>query len=258
MTFAGVDVGAESVKVVVLRDSEILFSKTTVTEEEGEVASQQAMEEALKELNLSCNDLSYVVSTGVGRSTVGFANMQRSEQLCHARGGLWLFPSARTVLDAGAGGSRAMRLNEEGRAVDFATNSKCAAGTGAFLEAVTRLMEMPVEKMAELAASTKNKVRVSSYCAVFAESEVISHIHRGAPVASIAAGIHEAVVDRLIEILNRVGVRQDVVFSGGVAKNKGIVRALEQRLGFGVKLPEEPLVIGALGAALIAKESFSG
>ena len=161
MIFAGVDVGAQSVKVVILDDSQILFAKTTVTEEEGGVASNQAMEEALKHLNMSFKDLSYVVSTGVGRSTVGFANKQRSEQLCHARGGVWLFPSARTVLDAGAGGGRAMRLNEEGRVVDFATNTKCAAGTGAFLEAITRLLEIHLLRVVYEVVMAKFVVRTT-------------------------------------------------------------------------------------------------
>ena len=258
MTFVGVDVGAQSIKLVILRDGDILYSRVLFTEEEGAIASQRVMEQALERLNLSFDDLSHAVATGVGRGTVPFADMQRSEQLCHARGAYWLLPSARTVLDIGAEGSRAMKLNDQGRVVDFAINSKCAAGTGAFLEAMTKIMEMPVEEMGMLAARAKRKAKISSYCAVFAESEVISSIHRGVSKERIVAGIHESVVDRLIEILGKVGIREDVVVTGGVAKNIGIIKGLEGRVGLEMKVPSDPQLVGALGAALIAQDVISG
>jgi len=254
MTFAGVDVGARSVKLVILRDGEILFAKAVATEEEGAVASQQLIEEVLWETNLSSDELWHIVSTGEGRATVSFANTRRSEQLCHARGARWLFPSARTVLDVGYEGSRAMKLNEEGRVIDFALNSRCAAGSGAFLEAMTHIVEMPLEEMGMMAATAKRRAKISSYCAVFAESEVISNIHRGVSKERIVAGIHESVVDRLVEVLRRVGIVEDVVITGGVAKNIGVIKALERNLGLEVKAPADPQVVGALGAALIAQD----
>lgn len=254
MTFAGVDVGARSVKLVLLRDGEVLFAKVVATEEEGAVASQRLIEEALRQTNLSLAQLSHIVSTGEGRATVSSANTQRSEQLCHARGAYWLFPSARTVLDVGYEGSRAMKLNEEGRVVDFALNSKCASGSGAFLEAMTRIVEMSLEEMGIMAATAKSRAKISSYCAVFAESEVISNIHRGVSTERIVAGIHESVVDRLVEVLRRVGIERDVVVTGGVAKNIGVIKALERNLDLELKTPEEPQIVGALGAALIAQD----
>ncbi len=253
MTFAGVDVGTQSVKLVILRDSNILFSSITVTEEEGVIASQHALEEGLRTLNLSLAELSYIVSTGVGRASVPFANRQRSQEICHATGGYFLMPSARTVLDIGAGGGRAMRLSEDGKLENFAQNSKCAAGTGAFLEAMTNILEMPLEEMAQRAAKAKRRAKISSYCAVFAESEVISNIHKGKRKGPIAAGIHWAVADRLVELLNKVGIKEDVVLTGGVAKNIGVVKALEEKLGLKMKVVQEPQIVGALGAALIAQ-----
>jgi predicted CoA-substrate-specific enzyme activase len=254
MTFAGVDVGAETIKLVILNEGEILFSKVLATEEEGAVASQQLMEEALKETNLSLDELSYVISTGSGRATVPFANKKRSEQLCHARGAHWLIPSAQTILDVGAEGSRAMKLNDEGKVIDFAINSKCASGTGTLLRSMTKIVEMPIEEMGIMAANAKSAAKVSSFCAVFAESEVISSIHTGVPEESIVAGIHESVVSRLLEVLRRVGLVEDVVVTGGVANNIGIIKRLEPKIGLEIKVPQNPQTMGALGAALMAQE----
>lgn len=189
----------------------------------------------------------------MGSSTVRFSNKLRSEELCHAQGAHWLFDSARTVLDIGAGGMRAMKLNAEGKVTDFAVNSKCAAGTGAFLEAMTKIVHIPIEEMGTIAVGAKKKAKVSSYCAVFAESEVISNIHRGMPKENIVAGIHEAVVDRVVELLHRVGIHEDVVVTGGVAKNVGVIDGLQNRIGLKMKVPRDPQIVGALGAALMAQ-----
>jgi predicted CoA-substrate-specific enzyme activase len=255
MVFAGVDVGGQSVKIVILEDGKVTYARVVATEEGGGSASERIMVEALNKLDLSREELSYVISTGLGSSTVTFANKQRAEQLCHAFGAYWLFDSARTVLDIGAGGMRAMRLNADGKVVDFAVNSKCAAGTGAFLEAMTKIIHMPIEEMGAMAAGAKKKARVSSYCAVFAESEVISNIHKGVPKENIVAGIHEAVVDKSVELLNRVGINEDVVIIGGVAKNIGVIKGLESRIGLNVKVPRDPQIVGALGAALTAQRT---
>lgn len=256
MIFAGVDVGAQSVKIVILGDGKVTYARVVATEEEGGTASERLMVEALNNLDLSREELSFVISTGIGSNTVTFANKQRSEQLCHAYGAYWLFDSARTVLDIGGGGMRAMKLNADGKVVDFAVNSKCAAGTGAFLEAMIKIIQMPIEEMGAMAAGAKRKAKISSYCAVFAESEVISNIHKGVPKEDIVGGIHEAVVDRSVEVLNRVGISQDVVITGGVAKNIGVIKGLESRIGMKVKVPPDPQIVGALGAALIAQRTL--
>jgi predicted CoA-substrate-specific enzyme activase len=255
MVFAGIDVGAQSVKIVILKNGKIAHARVVVTEEEGGVASERLIFEALDNLGLSREEVSYVIATGVGSSTVRFSNKRRSEELCHAQGAHWLFDSARTVLDIGAGGMRAMKLNAEGKVTDFAVNSKCAAGTGAFLEAMTKIVHMPIEEMGTMAVGAKKKAKVSSYCAVFAESEVISNIHRGMPKENIVAGIHEAVVDKSVELLNRVGINEDVVITGGVAKNIGVIKGLESRIGLNVKVPRDPQIVGALGAALTAQRT---
>jgi len=254
MLFAGIDVGAQSVKVAVLSDNKLVFSSTTVTDEEGGVAARQALEKALVALGLPHKSLAVVVSTGIGKDGVAFATGKRTEEICHSRGAHWLFPSARTVLDVGASGYRAMRIDGGGKLIDFAVNSKCAAGTGSFLDAVTRVLDTPLEEIGIMAVSARKRASVSSYCAVFAESEIISNIHRGASKESILAGVCYSVAERLVEVLHRVKVAKDVVITGGVARNIGVVRALEEIIGLEAKVPQEPQIVGALGAALIAKE----
>lgn len=254
MLFAGIDVGAQSVKVAVLTDNKLVFSSTAVTDEEGGVAARQALDKALAALGLPLNSLTAVVSTGIGKDVVAFATGKRTEEICHSRGAHWLFPSARTVLDVGAGGYRAMRIDSRGKLIDFAVNSKCAAGTGSFLDAVTRVLDTRLEDIGTMAVSAEKRASVSSYCAVFAESEIISNIHRGVAKESILAGVCYSVAERLVEVLHRVKLAKDVVITGGVAQNIGVVRALEDIIGLEAKVPQEAQIVGALGAALIAKE----
>ena len=254
MIVAGLDVGAESVKLVLLKDEDILFSKAVTTEEEGEIVSRRLIDEGLKNADLSQKALSCILSTGTGRATVSFADLFRSQQLCHARGTHWRMPSVRTVLDIGAEGSRAMRLNEKGKVTDFSVNSKCASGTGVFLRAMTKIVDLPLEAMGRVAATADAAVKISSFCAVFAESEVISRIHMGASKESIVAGIHESVVSRLVEVLNRVGIEKDLAVTGGVAKNIGVIKRLEARTNLQIMVPEAPQVTGAIGAALMARD----
>jgi predicted CoA-substrate-specific enzyme activase len=277
MTTAGIDVGTQSIKVVVLSNSHILSTKTDhncsdkacsvasnihiiatktlVTEEGGEIASRTALEDILAETGLSWSDLKYIVATGVGRSTVDFAQKTRTEQLCHGRGGFYSFPTARTVLDIGAEGTRAMKLDEKGRVKNFVCNSKCAAGTGAFLEIMATLLEVSLDEVGELACRAQRIERVSSYCTVFAESEVISHIHKGKSKETILAGIIESVAERSFELVQKIGIEQDIVLSGGAVKNSGLRKALERMVGEQLLSLPDPQITGALGAALIAQDN---
>lgn len=225
-------------------------------EEEGVLAGEALLEDALKDSGLQYRDLDSIVATGLGKSLIASAGKRKSDQICHPRGAYELFPSVRTVLDIGAEGSRAMRLDGSGKIEDFAVNSKCASGTGAFLEAMGKIMNLPMEEMGQLALAANGKAKISSYCAVFAESEVISNIHRGVPKEQIISGIHESVVDRLVELLNKVRMEENLVASGGGARNAGLIRALEKRTNLKVRVPERPEMMGALGAALIARDLF--
>ncbi|MBE0414929.1 MAG: 2-hydroxyglutaryl-CoA dehydratase [Dehalococcoidia bacterium] len=256
MAVAGIDVGSVSISVVILQDNEILYHSVIQSGEGGTAASERAMAEALKRVALSVEDITFTIATGCGRRSVSLAQKGSAEVVCQARGALWLFPSARTVINLGAESSRAIRLNEQGRVQSFVTNDKCAAGSGLFLESMSNLLGVPLAKMGELALRAERQEEVSSRCAVFAESEVISHIHRGVPKEHILAGLHKAVVDRILEIASRVGIEKDVVITGGVAKNTAIIKELGERMGLPMMLPKEPQIVGALGAALIARDNI--
>jgi predicted CoA-substrate-specific enzyme activase len=254
MLVAGVDVGAKNVSVIILQDSNVLSSCILNLGGEGATISRRAVEVAIKKTNFNFNDLQVVVSTGCGRNSVSFANHQSAEVVCQARGSFWLFPSAKTVINLGAESSRAIRVSKSGRVEAFAKNDRCAAGSGLFLETMSRVLEVPIELMGELSLKAKGCEEVSGICAVFAESEVISHIHRGVPKDHILAGLHKAVADRALEILGKVRIQNDVVVTGGVAKNVAVIKELESRTRLRMIVPPEPQLVGALGAALSAQD----
>lgn len=255
MALAGIDVGSVNTSVVILDKGHIL---THLTVGPGETGSEPrpAVELALAAAGLDWGEIAGVVATGRGRRGVDFAQRQSSEVLCQARGVLWLFPPARTVINLGAESSRAISLNDDGMVQSFVTNDKCAAGSGLFLESMAYLTGVPVTEMGQLALGAETAEDVSSRCAVFAESEVISHIHRGVAKERILAGLHRAVADRILDLVSQVTIRQEVVVTGGVAKNPAIIKELEAKLGLTVRIPPEPQIVGALGAALLAGDQL--
>jgi len=255
MAVAGIDVGSVNTAVVILDDGRILSYSIVSSAEEGS-DTRQAMELVLAAAGLSRGAIAAVVVTGCGRSSVDFAQRQSSEVVCQSRGALWLFPSARTVINLGAESSRVISIDAYGKVQSFATNDKCAAGSGLFLESMAYLIGVPVADMGELALAAETAEEVSSRCAVFAESEVISHIHRGVAKERILAGLHQAVADRILDLASRVTIRPEVVVTGGVAKNPAIIKELEAKLGLAVRLPTEAQMVGALGAALLAGDQL--
>ena len=256
MLVCGIDVGSRNVSAVILHDDKILSHCVITSGEEGATISRRVVMEALAKTGLKFTDIQYIVATGCGRNSVPFANRQSTEVVCQAKGAFYLFPTVRTAINLGAESSRSMKLNSEGRVVAFAKNDKCAAGSGLFLETMSQLLATPLELMGELSLSSDGCEEVSSICAVFAESEVISHIHRGIPKQHILAGIHKAVTSKVMELLGTTGVNKDVILTGGVAKNLAIVRELEQKIGLNIIVPLEPQIVGALGSALIAREAL--
>lgn len=254
MLVAGIDVGARNISTVVLWDSDILSHYILTTGAAGATASRTAIEEALRQAGLDFADLQCTVATGCGGNSVPFADFQSTEVVCQARGVFYLSPSVRTVVNLGAESSRAIKVGETGRVEAFSTNNKCAAGSGVFLETMSTVLEIPIESMGELSLKADSYEEVSSICAVFAESEVISHIHRGVPKDRILAGVHRSVTDRILETLGTVGIKSDVMATGGVAKNLAIIKELENKIGLGIIVITEPQVVGALGAALSARD----
>jgi len=258
MLFGGIDVGAQSVKAVVFDGKEIIGWKLNITEEAADTAARIVFQELLDDLGLKREALSRVFSTGWGASAVTFADGRSSEQVCAARGGRWLFPGARTVVDVGAEGCRVMKLTAAGAMEDFANNSKCASGTGSFIELGAVYLKVPIEEMGALSLAADGVAEVSSICAVFAESVIISNIHRGESRQRIAAGIHRSVAIRINELIGRMGVVPEIVLLGGTALNAGLVKILEEMVGIPLRLPENPRIVGALGAAIQASLKKKG
>jgi len=259
MIVGGCDVGSATGKAVIMKDSTIASYTIIPSTTKPEVTARVAMDEAIKRAGLSSLEgLQYIVGTGYGRLKVPFANENISEITCHARGAYWLLPTVRTVLDIGGQDCKAISLDDKGKVTDFVLNDKCAAGTGRFFEAMARVLDCGLEGLSSLSLQSKSPATITSQCSVFAESEVVTLVNEGVNLIDITAGLHNAVASRLNSMLRRIGIVEDVALSGGCAKNEGLVKALEEKLGVSVKrLPEDPQIVGAIGAALIAKERLS-
>jgi predicted CoA-substrate-specific enzyme activase len=269
MYFLGVDIGSLTVKVVLLGgDGKILASGVNRAGYRGQEAAGALVGTILADQGIPSTEIAYTVATGYGRVTfVGtgatcapltpvMASEEISEISCQARGVYHLFPGARTIIDIGGQDSKAIRLAASGRVVDFAMNDKCAAGTGRFLEIMAQALEVDIQDLGDLSLRGTNKVNISSTCTVFAESETISHLARGADRADIAAGLHEAIASRVLGMASRVGLEPQVVLTGGVAMNRGVAKALEAKCGQAIVIPPHPQITGALGAALLAWERW--
>lgn len=256
MIVGGCDIGSATGKSVILKDGKIVAWSITPSTIRPEETARQSMDEALARAGLaSIDDLEYLVGTGYGRLKVGFAKENISEITCHARGAHWLCPSTRTVVDIGGQDSKVISVSDKGKVVEFAMNDKCAAGTGRFFEAMARTLHITLADLSTIGLDSTKPVHLASQCSVFAESEVITMINEGADLHDIVAGINNSVAGRLASMVGRVGLIKDVVLTGGCAKNDGLARSLEQRLKVQInRLPVDPQIVGAIGAALIASE----
>jgi len=250
--FAGVDIGSTMTKVVIM-NQRVLAEVIGPTGPEHRKLANRVMEEALTRASLSFDDITYVVATGYGRINVPFADKQITEISCHARGVSHLLPGVRTVIDIGGQDSKAIKL-KDGRAVDFVMNDKCAAGTGRFLEVTAEGLGVKLEDMGRLSLEAKNRAEIGSTCTVFAAQEVVSKLSEGVPLPDIIAGLHEAIASRIYGMARRLKIEREVALTGGGAKNIGLVRALEAKFGYPVLVPPEPLLTGAIGAALLGKD----
>jgi len=255
---AGIDIGSSTSKVVILEDNRTLSYSIIPTGAESAGSAQRAMDEALRGTeHLSLKDIGWVIATGYGRVIAPFANETVTEISCHARGANWLFPSVRTVLDMGGQDCKAIRCDDKGKLLNFAMNDKCAAGTGRFLEVMADVMELPLEDIGELSLQAVEEIRINSTCTVFGKSEVTSLIRQGKDKPDILAGLHVAILHRVYTLLRKVGVEPDLAITGGIAKNIGVVKRLAERVGLNIRLPEEPQIVGALGAALFARDKLA-
>ncbi len=253
MYVMGIDSGSTSTNAVIMDgDRKIVASAVVRTGAKSGESAQRILDEVLSEAGLKREDISWIVSTGYGRVSIPFADENVTEISCHGRGAHYFNPAVRTILDIGGQDSKAILLNEKGEVADFVMNDKCAAGTGRFLEMIARSLEVDVDELGSIALQSKEDIEITSMCSVFAESEVISLIANNREKTDIANGICRAVANKSYSLLKRVGLEAEFMMTGGVAKNAGVVRAVEEKLGTKLYICPEPEIVGAAGAALYA------
>ena len=252
----GVDIGSSTSKVVLLGDSEIMGYSIVPTGAESVTSANRALDEVLSSTRLSREQIGYVVATGYGRVIVPYARETVTELTCHARGANWLFPSARTILDMGGQDCKAIRCGPKGQLENFVMNDKCAAGTGRFLELMARVLNLSLDDLGELSLEAAKEIKINSTCAVFAKSEVTTLLREGNDKRDVLAGLHKAISSRVYNLLRGVGLEPDLIITGGIGKNSGVVQMVEKQTGLTALLPEEPQIAGALGAALFAREKL--
>ena len=248
----GIDIGSTASKCVMLADGKDIVAKSLIPVGAGTSGPQRAIDEVLSAAGKKREDMAYVLATGYGRnSLMDFADKQMSELSCHAKGAHFLFPEVHTVIDIGGQDVKVLEI-ENGVMTNFAMNDKCAAGTGRFLDVMARVLEVDVKDLGRLGAMSTKYVGISSTCTVFAESEVISQLAMGTDKCDIINGIHRSVAGRVAGLAHRIGVRDQVVMTGGVAQNQGVVKALQDELGHEIHTSPLTQYNGALGAALFA------
>lgn len=252
MTYTmGIDIGSSACKAVILKDADEIVGTFKVAVGTGTSGPDRAFEGVLNAANLSADQLDYILATGYGRNTFARADAQMSELSCHAKGAYYLFPDVRTVIDIGGQDVKVIQI-DNGAMVNFQMNDKCAAGTGRFLDVMAGILEVDVSDLAGLAEKSTKRIAISSTCTVFAESEVISQLATGEKKEDIVNGIHYAITARVVGLARRVGIRDRVVMTGGVAQNEGVVKALQDQLEHEVFTSPLSQYVGALGAALYA------
>jgi len=253
---AGVDIGAATAKAVILASDKILSFSVMPTGHSVSQSGESVLMNSLEKVMVSFDDLRCIISTGYGRKAVSFAHKALTEIVCHAAGVSSIMPHARTIIDIGGQDSKVIRIDESGHVSNFVMNDKCAAGTGRFLEVIAGVLDVKINEMGPTSLSSKDPCKISSTCTIFAESEVVSLRAEGRSREDLLAGINKAMSRRVAIMGKSVGFKRDVVFSGGVAKNIGIKKAMEEEIGMQILIPEEPQIMGALGAAILAKANL--
>ncbi len=249
----GIDVGSTQTKAVLLDTSRAIVARTLIdTGANIKRAGQRAHEDIFARSGVSPSDVGFVVGTGYGRYKVEAGDAQVTEISCHARGAHMLFPGTRTVIDMGGQDTKAIKVGPEGEVLDFAMNDKCAAGTGRFLAGAADVLGLTLDEIGDIALQGKKPIRLTSVCTVFVESDILSHLAQKQKVEDILAGVHQAIAARTIGLSRRVGLEEEVTFTGGVARNIGMVRALEEKLETTLNTNSDAQYIGAIGAALFA------
>lgn len=251
MYVAGIDIGSTITKAVIKNQAGICSTVIQPTDAEHRRLAHKVIEKGLAQAGIDFDQIEYIVATGYGRINVPFADRQMTEITCHMRGVNWLFPGVRTIIDIGGQDMKGIKV-VNGNLDDFIMNDKCAAGTGRFLEVIAGVLGVRLEDIGEISLRSKNPSNISSLCTVFAEQEALLRLSEGCPIEDILAGIHRANASRIFAMISKLKIQKDVVLTGGGAKNVGICKALEEKIGFPLIVPPEPLITGALGASIIA------
>ncbi|MEN6474880.1 MAG: acyl-CoA dehydratase activase [Syntrophaceae bacterium] len=255
MIVAGCDIGSRTAKAVIMEDSNILAACVMRDKPDPEESAREVMAQALAQAGMRMDQVERCVGTGYGRKQVTFAQAVESEIVCHGRGAQWLEPSIRMVIDIGGQDAKAIKLDEKGKVIRYAYNDKCAAGTGRFLEVMAKPLGVRLEDLGSVSQKSTTPVKVSNQCVIFAETEIVSLINAGKPVPDIVCGLHRAMAHRVAALAKGIVVEGEVGMTGGVAKNEGMFNALEEALGVKIhKIGWDPQMVGAIGAALIARE----
>ena len=255
--FVGVDIGSVFSKAAVVAGSKLVSYHIIPSGGNYKLTAGEVVTGALTKAKLSLEDITSTVATGYGGSSVPFANQLITDVSCQSRGAFHLFPSVRTVIDIGGQFSRVIKLDGRGRATAFLMSEKCAGGSGRFLQIIAHVLQIDLEEIGPLSLKSKKKIKFNTGCAVFAETETVSRIAEGAATEDILAGVHGALAAKIQNLVERLGIEQDVALTGGGAKDIGLVRSIEETLSINTLIPEEPQIVAALGAALIAEDTSS-
>jgi len=255
MITAGIDCGAKNTKAILMKDGEIVGKGMVLTGFDQEKAVEESLGQALKEAGISKDNVQKIYGTGSGQKAVKMADDSVDEIKAMSKGANFFFPNARTVIDVGAEEGRAAKIDEKGNSIDFAINEKCAAGAGVFIEAMARALEVTIEEMGPLCLESDKEIPMNAQCVVFAESEVVGLIHAKTDKPDISKAIHDSMASRIVSIIRRIGVNEDIVMVGGVGYNPGFMTALQQELKVEkIYIPDEPEYGAAVGAAVVAAE----
>ncbi len=258
--FLGIDIGSTTTKLALLGDNEILGQKVAATGVSCQETAQMCMDAILQETGIAREQILHVMATGYGRRLVSFADDVISEITANVKGTVWSCPelkgTVRTIINIGGQDSKVISLDEHGVTRNFAMNDKCAAGTGRFLETVTRILEINVKDLGQMSLASRLPIKINSTCAVFAESEIVSLVARKKDPGDIVAGAHFSIARRIARMVRRIGLEEQVVFDGGPALNEGLVRAFEDELAVDIYVPKWPQITTAVGAAILAREEW--
>ncbi len=250
---AGVDVGSTQTKAVIIDEDKKIVGRSLIDTGANVVkAAVKAFKNALDDSKLTEDEVEYIIGTGYGRYRVTFGNAQVTEISCHGRGAVHMFPKTRSVVDMGGQDTKAISVSESGEIIDFCMNDKCAAGTGRFLGAAAAALDIPLDDLGATALKHTKSIRISTTCTVFAESEVLSWLGKGRKIEDILWGVHLSIASRSIALMRRVGIEDEITFTGGVTRNIAMIKSLEEKLGKKLNVSEDSHYMGALGAALFA------